>query len=190
MIYLHRCMLLGIGALVVLSSSGCFLFGGGSSEDTMESAIAASTQLREGQMAVEEALFRADMAIEEERLDTAVIEFNRAIRADSSQVGIYFELAQLHKKLSEQYREDGNIEAALQENARGLRVLENLMAYRSRNPETADADMANSSADEMPMDDMSSDTTSPDSASEPTPDDSAMDAADPPAAAADEEPSN
>ncbi|MBT4494433.1 MAG: hypothetical protein HOC70_14420 [Gammaproteobacteria bacterium] len=190
MIYLHRCMLLGIGALVMMSSTGCFLFGGGSSEDTMESAIAASTELREGQMAVEEALFRADMAIEEERLDTAVIEFNRAIRADSSQVGIYFELAQLHKQLSEQYREDGNIEAALQENARGLRVLENLMAYRSRNPEPADAEMANSSADEMPMDDTSSETTSPDSMSEPAPDNSEIDATDPPAAAADEEPTD
>ena len=137
MSFLHRWMLLGTGAMVILTSSGCFLFGGGGSEDTM---------------AVEEALFRADMAIEEERLDTAVIEFNRAIRADSSQVGVYFELAQLDRQLSEQYREDRDIEAALQENARGLRVLENLMAYRSRNPEDSEGIVDEAGGGDMPMD--------------------------------------
>lgn len=77
------------------------------------------------------------MAIEEERFDAAILEFNRAIRADSSDIGIYFELANLHRELSTQYREDGNLEAAIRENARGLAVLENLMSYQKRNLDTA-----------------------------------------------------
>ena len=148
----NRYILFIMGTLVTMTASGCFLFGGSKEDESLEDAIAAAAELREGQLAVEEALFRADMAIEEERLDTAVIEFNRAIRVDSSQVGIYFELAQLHQQIAARYREDGELEAAIQENSRGLRVLENLMSYQKRNPEVANetpvpSDMSDMSAD-------------------------------------------
>ena len=135
-----RYILIVTGVLVMVTSSGCFLwpFGGGEDSET-EIAIDAAARLREKQMAAEEALFQADMAIEEQRFDAAVFEFNRAIRADSSNVGIYLELAKLHQELATQYREDGDLETAIQHNARGLKVLEDLMGYQKRNPDTAAA---------------------------------------------------
>ena len=149
----NRYILIVIGGLVMMTASGCFLwpFGGGEASEA-ETVIDAAARLRENQMAAEEALFQADMAIEEERFDAAVREFNRAIRADSSNVGIYFELAKLHQELATLYREDGDLETAIQHNARGLKVLEDLMGYQKRNLDTA-------AAGEMQMDQMPSDNT-------------------------------
>jgi len=132
-----RYILFVSGALAMMTASGCFLFGGGGEDESQEAALDAAEQLRENRMVAEDALLEADMAIEEERFDAAILEFNRAIRADSSDIGIYFELANLHRELSTQYREDGNLEAAIRENARGLAVLENLMSYQKRNLDTA-----------------------------------------------------
>ena len=158
-----RYILIVTGVLVMVTSSGCFLwpFGGGEDSET-EIAIDAAARLREKQMEAEEALFQADMAIEEERFDAAVLEFNRAIRADSSNVGIYFELAKLHQELATLYREDGDLETAIQHNARGLKVLEDLMGYQKRNLDTAAA--GEMQVDRMPPDDMGEavpDETSP-----------------------------
>lgn len=146
----HRCVMLAFGALILMTIPGCFLFGG--KKETTESAIAATAELREGQIATEEALFRADMAIEEERYDTAVIEYNRAIRADSSNIDAYFELASLHQQLSTQYRSEGNIEAALQENTRALTVLSSLVKYQVSSGGKQSADLTPPESSMMPED--------------------------------------
>ena len=154
----HRWVVLALGALILMTIPGCFLLGG--KKETTESAIAATAELREGQIATEEALFRADMAIEEERYDTAVIEYNRAIRADSSNIDAYLELASLHQQLSSQYREEGNIEAALQENTRALTVLSNLVKYQAEASKqgTGASSMMPSDTEEVPESMMPSDT--------------------------------
>ena len=138
MFLLRRFVMCSVGMVMMTTASGCF-FGG--NQETTESVIVATREQEQGAIEVEEALFRADMAIEEERFDTAVIEYNRAIRADSSNVDAYFELALLHQQLSAQYRDEGDIEAALRENTRALRVLSNLVNYQSRpEPEPMAAD--------------------------------------------------
>ena len=118
----QRMLTLLVGMLVLITIPGCFLFGGGG-DNTTESAITASEDVQNNAQVSDEAMFLADMALEEGDFDTAIAEYNRAIRADSTNVDAYLALTRLYQDLAFQYREIGDVEEALAEQTRALRVL-------------------------------------------------------------------
>lgn len=123
----------GMALLVVImmyGSTGCFLFGGGKKEgagSTLEGELLGAGQ---GNETAASALDQAKQALEDGNYDDVVINYNRAIQADSSNLNLYIDLASVHQQLSQIRREGGSIDAALQENQRGLKVLETLVKNR------------------------------------------------------------
>lgn len=115
---------------LAFSSYGCFLFGGGkkaSPEASLESQIKGELA---GKEASAVALQQANQSLEEGNYDNVVVNYNRAIQADSTNVNLYIDLASVYQQLSEIRREGKNVDAALQENFRGLKVLETLVNQR------------------------------------------------------------
>lgn len=110
-------------ALMLTTLPGCFLFGGGGDNGSIENVGTGDVAATGSPQLSDEAMFLAEMAAEEQDYDTAVAEYNRAIRADSTNVDAYIGLTRLHQQLATQYRDAGNIERALQEQTRALRVL-------------------------------------------------------------------
>jgi tetratricopeptide (TPR) repeat protein len=133
----YRYRLVLISGLLVFFFSGCFLpipfLGGGDDEaSTPEGDLIISEAARTTQNAVSEALEEVDMALEDGRYEAAVINYNRAIQADSTNIDIYIELASLLQQLALQKKDEGDLEGALQENLRALKVLSNLVGTRLR----------------------------------------------------------
>jgi len=137
MFLFYRYRLVLISGLLVFFSSGCFLpipfLGGGDDEaSTLEGALIISEGSQATQNAVSDALEEVDMALEDGRYEAAVINYNRAIQADSTNIDIYIELASLLQQLALQKKDEGDFEGALQENLRALKVLSNLVGTRLR----------------------------------------------------------
>ena len=120
---------IGLGLIclcLTCSSYGCFLFGGGKKE-SLEKEL--SRELA-GKEASALALQDAGKALEEGNYDNVVADYNRAIQADSTNVDLYMDLASVYQQLSEIRRDNKNIDEALQENLRGIKVLETLVNKR------------------------------------------------------------
>ena len=119
-----------LAVIMMYTSSGCFLFGGGKKEaagSTLEGELLGAGK---GGETAASALDQANQALEEGNYEDVVINYNRAIQADSSNLNLYIDLASVHQQLSQIRREGGSIDAALQENQRGLKVLETLVKTR------------------------------------------------------------
>jgi len=128
--YQYRLIL--VCGLLVFFSSGCFLpfFGGGNDSSTLEGDLVNSESMIATHNAVTEALEEVDMALEDGRYEAAVINYNRAIQADSTNIDIYIELASLHQQLALEKKDEGDIKGALQENLRALKVLSIMVSTR------------------------------------------------------------
>lgn len=129
MIRMHRFVLTAASAAVLVVVSGCFLpfFGGKKEPKIPEPAAQAKGEAERAVVrnpgAAADALRRAEQAVENQSYETAVIEYTRALRADSTNASTYFALARLHQQLSEQYREAGKLDEALREHTRAVSVL-------------------------------------------------------------------
>lgn len=144
---------------LLLFSTGCFLpfIGGGDDESsTLEGDLVNSEAMMATQNAVASALEEVDLALEDGRYEAAVINYHRAIQADSTNIDIYLELASLHQQLALQKRDDGDIEGALQENNRALKVLSTMVGKQLKPAAEQGIDLSTlsgfqDSADEMDM---------------------------------------
>jgi len=126
---IRRGSLAALTIIVMYSASGCFLFGGGKKESgpSLEGELLGAGK---GQQMATSALDQAQQALEEGNFDNVVINYNRAIQADSSNLDLYIDLASVHEQLTQFRREEGNVDAALLENQRGIKVLEALVKNR------------------------------------------------------------
>lgn len=121
-----------LAVIMMYAGSGCFLFGGGKKEADVSTLEGELLGAGKGGETAASALDQANQALEEGNYDDVVINYNRAIQADSSNLDLYIDLASVHQQLSQIRRESGSIDAALQENQRGLKVLETLVKNRMK----------------------------------------------------------
>lgn len=133
-----RLVIIVVCVTVLATVSGCFLpfFGGDKQTETNASKTTKAPDSPAAQQptqreqsgsrnptAAAEAVRRAEQAMADQKYETAVIEYNRALRADSTNVEAYLALTRLHRQLSEQYREAGKLDEALRAHMQAVSVL-------------------------------------------------------------------